>query len=141
MRWAGAEMAPTIGRRMTFLALGAAGLVAYMVTAPQVPHTQTVHYILGDAAPRVDELRVRYAPYAPAPGHAEMAEDWTREVAFRFADGGAPRIVTHEPRLADGDYVVEIEIVSRAHANTTAKSRASLVGDPTSLDVSSVVPQ
>jgi hypothetical protein len=123
---------------MTFLALGAAGLVAYMVTAPQVPHTQTIHYVLGDAAPRVDELRVRYAP---APSHAEMAEDWTREVAFRFADGGAPRIVTHEPRLADGDYVVEIEIVSRAHANTTAKSRASLAGETTSIDVSSVVPR
>jgi len=123
---------------MTFLALGTAGFVAYLVTAPQVPHTQTVHYVLGDSAPRVDELRVRYAP---ATNHAEMAEDWTREVAFRFADGGAPRIVTHEPRLADGDYVVEVEIVSRAHANTIGKSRASLVGEPTSIDVSTAVPQ
>ncbi len=134
-------MRPTVGRRMTFLALGTAGFVAYLVTAPQVPHTQTVHYVLGDSAPRVDELRVRYAPYTVAAKHDEMAEDWTREVAFRFADGGAPRIVTHEPRLANGDYVVEVEIVSRAHANTTGRSRASLAGEPTSIDVSTAVPQ
>jgi hypothetical protein len=129
---------------MGVLALGAAALVAYFVLAPQTPHDQTVHFVLGDAAPRVDELRVRYAPaQAAQSGQHEdtMAEDWTREAAFRFADGGAPRIVTHEPRLADGDYLVEIEIVSRSHANTTARTRASLAGSPTSLDVSSAVPK
>jgi hypothetical protein len=31
--------------------------------------------------------------------------------------------------------------VSRAHANTIGKSRASLVGEPTSIDVSTAVPQ
>jgi hypothetical protein len=130
---------------MGVLGLVAAGLVAYLVLSPQAPHDQTVHFVLGDAAPRVDELRVRYAP-APAAAQAgpqgdTMAEDWTREAAFRFADGGAPRIVTHSPRLADGDYVVEIEIVSRSHTNTTARTRASLAGSPTSLDVSSAVPK
>src|SRR5580700_5214845 len=104
-------MRQTVGRRMGVLAVAAAALVAYLMLAPEAPRTQTVHFVLGDAAPRVDELRVRYAPdkdHGKSPGQStmaapplgDMAEDWTREVAFRFADGGAPRIVTHEPRLA-----------------------------------------
>jgi hypothetical protein len=60
-----------------------------------------------------------------------------REATFRFPDGNAPRIVTHEPRLADGDYVVEIDILSRfASHSTTFERRVTFQGNTTSIDLS-----
>jgi hypothetical protein len=128
---------------MVFLGLALAGLVAYFVLAPAVPRRQSVHVVLGDAAPRVGEIRLRYAPETEATrkNHDAIVEDWTREAAFRFSDGGAPRIVTHEPELADGDYVVEIEILTASQGHSTARGRASLAGSPAQLDVSQAVPQ
>ncbi len=74
------------------------------------PRSQTVHYVLGDGAPHVVELDARWAR-----GDAPM-----REASFRYAPGEAPRVVTHEPRLADGDYTVEIEVVAQNDANAPA---------------------
>ena len=72
-----------------------------------------------------------------------MDEDWTREAAFRFPVGSAPRIVTHEPRLADGDYVVEIEIQTAPlrNAGATLRRRITLQGGTTSIDLSESVPR
>jgi hypothetical protein len=68
-----------------------------------------------------------------------MVEDWTREATFGFSGGNAPRIVTHEPRVADGDYVVEIEILKASHAIVRVQKRVTLDGGTTSIDVSEAV--
>jgi hypothetical protein len=48
--------------------------------------------------------------------------------------------VTHEPRLADGDYVVEIEILKASHAIVKVKRpHVPLAGGTTSIDVSEAV--
>jgi hypothetical protein len=118
-------------RRLAPLALVAAAAAAYLVLGPKVPKDQTVHVVLGDASPRVTEVDVRYAPAGE--------QDFAREASFRYAEGAAPRIVTHSPRLADGEYAVEIELhTQKGHANVAR--RVKLEGDPVSIDVRNNVP-
>ena len=118
-------------RRVVLLIAVATALAVYFVLAPRWPKDQVVHIVLGDAAPRIEEVRVRYAD-ASAP---ENAEDWTREASFRYALNSAPRVITHEPRLPDGDYVVEIDLVSPS-GRATARRRVALQGGTASIDVS-----
>lgn len=124
-------------RWLKLLLLLGALFVFYMISR-SAPHDQTVHFLLGDAAPRVEEVRVRYGEDKP-----NEAEEWTREVSFRFPREKAPRIVTHEPRLANGDYVVEIELASHEQRSTriTLRRRVKLEGGATTIDVSKAVPQ
>jgi hypothetical protein len=77
--------------------------------------------VLGDASPRVEEVTLRFAK-----SDSSSADDWLREVTFRYAKGGAPRIVSYEPRLASGDYLVEIEIHSDDTRRDQRTSRGSL---------------
>jgi len=126
-------------KRLPRLLLLASVLVVGLYFAPRLPKDQTVHYILGDAAPRVEELVARWAPGVAAD------EDWTREASFRYAAGKAPRIVTHEPRLPDGDYTVEIEIVAANEAHqrndVVVRKRVTLSGGATSIELGGAVPQ
>ncbi|HEY8038867.1 MAG TPA: hypothetical protein VIF15_03705 [Polyangiaceae bacterium] len=119
--------------RLAFLAVALAGAMFF---ARRWPRDQTVHYVLGDAALRVEEVDARWAP-ADAPG---TAEDWTREASFRYAPGKAPRVVTHEPRLPDGDYTVEIEIVA-ANERNLVRRRVSLGGGATQIELAQAVPR
>jgi hypothetical protein len=121
-----------IGRVLVLVAV----VAVYFTLAPRWPKDNVVHVVLGIAAPEVTEMHLRYAA---APKNGPMAEDWTREVTFSFPEGTAPRVVTHEPRLADGDYVVEIEILKASHAIVRVKRRVTLEGGTTSIDVSEAV--
>lgn len=124
-------------RLLRLLVLGA-GLLVAMLLARAWPKEQTVHYVLGGAAPRVAEVDARWAPgQLPAD-----SEDWTREATFRYARGQAPRIVTHEPRLPDGDYTVEIEIASADAARSVVRRHVTLAGNgSTSIDLADSVPR
>ena len=117
-------------RRLAFLVMLAAGAALYFTLAPRWPKDQTLHVVLGDAAPRVTEVALRYHE-----GDAPPAEDWTREASFRYALNSAPRVITHEPRLPDGDYVVEIDLVSPS-GRATVRRRVALQGGTASIDVS-----
>jgi hypothetical protein len=117
---------------------GAVALVLFM--GRRWPHDQTVHYVLGDGAPRVEELDARWEE-ARAGAHARAVDDEpAREATFRYAKGQAPRVVTHEPRLADGDYDVEIEIATPS-LRTTVTRRVNLSGGATSIDLAQAVPR
>jgi hypothetical protein len=119
-------------KRIVGLVIVAAAVAAvYTYLSPQIPRDQVVHFVLGDAAPTVTEVAVRYR-LASAP-----AGEWTREVTFEYSRGKAPRIVTHEARLPNGDYVVEIEIVH--DTLRTVVERAVRVGGTTSIELSSAV--
>jgi hypothetical protein len=127
-------------KKRLFRMLGmAAVLMVALYFARQWPKDQTVHYVLGDAATRVEEVDARWAPGIAA------NEDWTREASFRYEPGKAPRIVTHEPRLPDGDYTVEIEIVAanQAHERNEVVVRKHVVlgGGATSIQLADAVPQ
>jgi hypothetical protein len=130
----------------------------------RAPANQTVHYVLGEAAPLIEELDVRWRedelggarggpPSAPlvdrgargGPPSAPLVDpsddESIREVSYRFAAGTAPRIVTHEPRLSNGDYSVEIEVVlaSSDHSRTLVSKRVQLTGGVLSINVGSAV--
>jgi len=110
-------------KRLLRLLLLGAGLLVALLLARRWPREQTVHYVLGDAAARVEEVDARWEA-RPARAAAEpSSEDWTREATFRYGAGQAPRIVTHEPRLPDGDYTVEIEIASASAARSVVRAR------------------
>ncbi len=126
-------------KRALRMLLLAAVLMIGLYFARQWPKDQTVHYVLGDAAARVEEVDARWAPGIAA------SEDWTREASFRYAPGKAPRIVTHEPRLPDGDYTVEIEIVAanEAHEKSEVVVRKHVIlgGGATSIQLADAVPR
>jgi hypothetical protein len=125
------------GRRALRIPLLMGGLGVALVLSRHWPTEQAVHIVLGDAAPRAEDVSVRYAELST--GH----DDWQREATFHYAQGHAPRIVTHEPRLVSGDYDVEIEVKladgpSTSHTVTTTR-RVTLGGGSTSVDVSAAL--
>jgi hypothetical protein len=122
-------------KRLSRLLLLAAGLMLALFFARNWPREQTVHYVLGDAAPRVEEVDARWAPASQS-----STDDWTRQATFHYAAGKAPRIVTHEPRLPDGDYTVEIEIAS-SNERSTVRRQVTLSGGATSIELAGSVPR
>jgi hypothetical protein len=110
-----------------------AAVVAFAVLGPKWPKDRSLRFVLGDAAPRVEELSVRYAPLSDP-------EDWTREASFVYAAGQAPRIVHHDLRLADGAYVVEIELATRK-SRVLLTRQVAFASGTTSLDLAEAVPE
>jgi hypothetical protein len=113
----------------------AAALALALLFGRRWPKDQTVHYVLGNSATRVEEVDARWS------GDAQGGDEWAREVSFRYRAGRAPRVVTHEPRLPDGDYTVEIELVAADSGHAFVRRHVALSGGVTSIDVSSAVPQ
>jgi hypothetical protein len=113
-----------------------AALAVASILARDWPKDQTVHYVLGDAAPRVEQVDARWATDTDA-----KHDTWTREATFHYGPGQAPRIVTHEPRLADGNYTVEIEIVAQNDQRSTVTRHVVLGGGVTSIELARSVPR
>ncbi len=128
---------------LSFLAL-AGGLSAALPLAQRWPRDQTIHYVLGDAAGRLTELDAVWQPAAARPATAGSGagdgDELAREARFQFESGRAPRIVTHTPRLPDGDYTVEIDLVS-PQGRSAVTRRVALSGGATSIDLVSAVPR
>ena len=118
------------------LVLLVAGLGLALLLGKQWPATQTVHVLLGDAASRVTEVEVHYARIE---GPAKRGDAFDVGATFPFGKAGAPRIVTHEPKLAPGDYTVAIEIAT-AGDRAIVERRITLDGHVVSIDVERAVP-
>ncbi len=129
-------------RRLSRLPLVLVALALAFALSRHWPTDQTLHIVLGDAAMLVGEVRVRYAE-ADSGASAGGTRDWQREVSFHFADGRAPRVVSHAPRLASGDYDVEVEVAPRggtaAPRAVTTTRRVHFEGGVASVDVSAIV--
>jgi hypothetical protein len=124
-------------RRLAPVILALALVAIWLVFGSKIPRDQTVHVVLGDAAPRVTEVRLTYSDTDATPRAG--SDDFSRDATYRYAEGSAPRVVTHEARLRNGDYVLEIELSTRKGAST-AQRRVKLHGDPVSVDVREAVP-
>jgi hypothetical protein len=114
---------------------------AFLMFGPKLPREQSVRIGLGDRAGEVRELVLRYRPTAAA-GEADkgdLTDEVLREVSFRYPKGEAPRVVRHAPRLADGDYVLEIEVVTHG-SRASVKRTVGLFGGSTTVDIASVIP-
>jgi hypothetical protein len=112
-----------------FVALGAG---FFLWLSPRWPSDQHLRITLGDRAAGVTEVRMRCASRESAQG----SSDWAREVTFRYAKGQAPRIVSYEPRLKSGEYLVEIEVKTDDDRVVTTDRRVQLEGGSTSIDLS-----
>lgn len=124
------EVAPLPPRRPAptrrgawLLLLGALGLAGYLTYGPSSPRDNTVRFVLGDAAPSVREVDIRYLD----------GDETMREAAFRYP-GGAPRIVSHDVRAKAGDYRVEVH-VSTDNGLKSFEKTLRLEGGATQVDL------
>ena len=104
------------------------GAAVYLSLAPKWPQDQHLRVVLGDDAPRIQSVRVRCGK--------DGEGEWMREVTFRYGKGAAPRIVSYEPRLVPGDYLVEIEVKTDDARVATTDHNIQLAGGTTSIDLS-----
>jgi hypothetical protein len=126
---------PALRKRIALTIVAAAAFALYFTLSPRWPKDLALHVVLGDAAPRIVEVRIRYAEERGAEGKGERAEDWTREASFRYPLKSAPRVVTHATRLPDGNYVVEIDLLSPT-GGSTVRRPITFQGGAASVDVS-----
>ena len=73
---------------------------------------------------------------------SEAPPEWTRGATFPYAAGSAPRIVSHEPKLANGDYVVDMELLLSGDAGphrVTVQRRVTLAGGSASIDLTTAL--
>ena len=122
---------PSRGPRVAMMVLLAGALTVASVLGRRWPKAQTVHYVLGDGAGRVEEID---ASWMAAGGQDDESQESLRDVSLRYALGHAPRVVTHEPRLPDGDYTVKIEIVAGS-GRKVVERHVRLGGGATSIDL------
>jgi hypothetical protein len=119
----------SVQRSGSLLLFGAVGAGAYFFLAPRFPKDQSVNVVLGDVAPDVTDLALHYAP--------ENDPESARDVSLHFDRGHAPRVVHHEARLVDGDYVVAIEVRGDDGKSWSDERRVAFrSGGSTSIDVS-----
>lgn len=115
-------------RLLPFLVLGIGGLAAAYLAA-RSPRDQHVKLVLGTGADQVIGLELQY-----------VADDGdvARDVRMAFPAGQAPRVVAHEPKLADGDYRLRIDLDTR-EGRRSVERRVTLGGGTTQVDLAGVV--
>jgi hypothetical protein len=119
-------MTPPQRRRLS-LAILVLGATAVLLLEPKLPREQHVRFVLGDAAPGITELEVQYLGSG-----GEVA----RETRLGFEPGRAPRIVAHDPSLADGPYQLRIEVGAR-EGRRSVERQVTLSGGTTQVDLRS----
>jgi hypothetical protein len=85
--------------------------------------------VFGAKSETVRVLEIQYVA-----GDGDVARD-TRMI---FEPGGAPRVVSHEPQLADGDYRLRIDLDTR-EGRRSVERRVTLGGGTTQIDLAGVL--
>lgn len=123
-----APVRPRRRRLLPFAVLAAGGLTAAYLGS-KAPRDQHVKLVLGPGAATVTGLEVQYLA---ADG------DVARDTRMTFEPGAAPRIVAHEPQLADGEYRLRIDLDTR-EGRRSVERRVTLGGGTTQVDLAGVV--
>ncbi|MDB5216979.1 MAG: hypothetical protein JWO86_4906 [Myxococcaceae bacterium] len=110
---------------LPFLVLGAGALIAGYLSS-KAPRDQHLRLVLGERAAEVTGLEIQYVA-----ADGEVA----RDARMTFSLGEAPRIVSQEPQLADGDYRLRIDLDTR-EGRRSVERRVTLGGGTTQVDVS-----
>jgi len=111
--------------RIVGLAILMAGGAAVAYFASRTPKDQHLRIVLGDKATSVTALNVEYLT-----GEG----DSMREVHMTYEEGKAPRIVSLEPRLPDGEYRLKIDVDTR-EGRRQGERRVTLGGGTTSVEM------
>ena len=109
-----------------FIAGGA--LLASYVTS-KAPREQQVRLVLGPAAGEVTQVEVQYLG---ADG------DLARDARMSFEPGRTPRVVSHQPQLADGEYRLRIDLDTR-EGRRSVERRVTLGGGTTQVDLAGIL--
>lgn len=118
-------------RRILPFLLLVGGAVLAIHFAGTAPKTQHVRFVLGPRAAAVTALEIAYV---------DAQGDVARQARLTY-DEGAPRVVAHEPDLADGDFTLRIDLDTK-EGRRSVERRVTLRGDgTTSLDLSSAIPE
>jgi hypothetical protein len=105
------------------------GLLVATYFGTKAPKDQHVKLVLGPTSDRVTGLEIQYIA---ADG------DLARAARMAFEPGGAPRVVAHEPHLADGEYGLRIDLDTREGRRSTER-RVTLGGGTTQVDLAGVI--
>ena len=116
-------------RRVILPLFAAVVLGLYFLFAPRLPREQVVEVVLGDAAPKVTEVRLAYD---------DSSHDWSSEVDLSFEGKPAPRVVHHESQMPDGAYKLTIDVTGRDRG-THLERNVTLAGGTISVDVSEAI--
>ena len=112
-------------RRLLGLAILVVGVALIPYFASRSPKDQHLRIVLGDRATTVTALSVEYL---------NDQGDSMREVRMTYEEGKAPRVVSLEPRLPDGDYRLKIEADTR-EGRRQGERRVTLGGGTTSVEM------
>ncbi|CAN5712297.1 hypothetical protein BH11MYX4_BH11MYX4_08160 [soil metagenome] len=119
-------VAPVRPRRSLLkFGLLAAGLGVAAYFGGKAPRDQHVTLVLGPGSERVIGLEIQYIG-----ADGELA----RDARMAFEAGAAPRVVSHQPHLADGDYSLRIDLDTR-EGRRSAERRVTLGGGTTKIDL------
>ncbi len=116
-------------RLLPFAVLAVGGLTAAYLGS-RAPREQHVKLLLGPHAEEVTALEIQYIA---------ADDDVVRSARMAFEPGPAPRVVSHEPELADGDYRLRIDVDTRHHSRRSVERRVTLGGGSTQVDLATVV--
>lgn len=116
-------------RRAASIAFLVFGVLVAAYLGTQGPQPQHVRVVLGEAAPDVTSVGLRYVA-----SDGETA----REAQFTYARGAAPRIVGHELRLANGEYRLNIDLDLR-DGRREVQRQVTLGGGSAQVDVSAAL--
>lgn len=120
---------PLARRPLLKFGLLAAGLALAGYLGTKAPRDQHVTLVLGPSADRVIAMEIQYLA-----ADGELA----RDARMAFEAGAAPRVVSHEPHLADGDYTLRIDLDTREGRRSTER-RVTLGGGTTQIDLAGVL--
>jgi hypothetical protein len=107
------------------LFLGGGALLAAYLTS-RAPRDQHLSLVLGPASGEVTQLEVQYVA---ADG------DLARAARMTFDPGRAPRVLSLEPQLADGDYRLRIDLDTARQGRRSVERRVTLGGGTTQVDL------
>lgn len=114
------------GAPLAFLAVGL--LVAYYLRT-HAPSEQHVRVVLGDQAPEVVLVDLQYL---------DASGELVRAAHFPYPNGAAPRVISHEPTVPNGDYILTIDVDTR-DGRRAIQRRVTLGGGSTQVDVSNAL--
>ena len=115
--------------RYAALAFLGIGIAVTSFLAKRGPHEQHLRFVLGDASSEITGLDLQYVD-----ADGELA----REARLAWVEGAAPRIVSHEPELADGAYKIKVDIGTRERRVSVERS-VTLSGGSTQVDLSATL--
>lgn len=122
-------MTPSRRTRGFVFVLAGAGLLGYQLLSPSLPHEQHVRLMLGATAPKVTRVDLAYVT-VPAVESTPPA----RRVDFAYRPGDAPRVVSHDPELPNGRYLLKIDVISTA-GQSALEREVELSGKTISVDL------